>query len=254
MLMNTQELKTIKKQFIANETITKNDLIAFIIASFPNKKPDYARFYLSDIFKNGIAYPVRTNLWKSSKGKSFFSAEAEADQNLFGILEEVSPSCLIALWNTFSLNRLLSLQIFNGVSIVSSYGFCEEEVFSKLSENSYVPLPLKTYKNSKDRLLSPKIVLMTRMNEDAPLFRGQSKCFRNLNKSLVAYPRLEKILIDCFCQDVALDSSQTEEIFTNAIKNYYVNFSVLERYAKSRGKKEEIISFLQRANLWDEGR
>ena len=87
------------------------------------------------------------------------------------------------------------------------------------------------------------------MNEDAPLFRGRQKFNPTLDKSLVAFPRIEKILIDCFCGDVPLDPAQVREIFSNAFSTYFVNLSVLERYARSRGKKEEILSLLNELDL-----
>jgi hypothetical protein len=89
------------------------------------------------------------------------------------------------------------------------------------------------------------------MNEDAPLFRGNKKMRPNSPESLVAFPKIEKVLVDCYCGDVPLDPAQTKELFANAIQGYFVNFSVLERYAKSRGKHEEICALLRGLNLWE---
>jgi hypothetical protein len=87
------------------------------------------------------------------------------------------------------------------------------------------------------------------MNEDAPLFREGKKYRPTLEQSLVVSPRIEKILVDCYCGDVPLDPAQIRELFVNAFSTYFINFNVLERYARSRGKKEEIRSLLNELSL-----
>jgi hypothetical protein len=249
VLMKQNELVAIKERFQETPILEKTGLIDFIVASFPGKDRRYARFYLADILKSGIAYPVRTGIWKRADGKKAFSAEPEVDPILRKSLAKILPPCLLSVWDTSSLNRFLSLQSFQNFSIVSSFSYCQEDVFSSLSASSYFPLPLKTFLSAKEKPASPRLVLVSSMNEDAPLFRGRQKFNPTLDKSLVAFPRIEKILIDCFCGDVPLDPAQVREIFSNAFSTYFVNLSVLERYARSRGKKEEILSLLNELDL-----
>jgi hypothetical protein len=77
--MKENELIAIKERFQEKPILEKAELIDFIVASFPGKDRRYARFYLADILKSGIAYPVRTGVWKKANGKKAFSAEPEVD-------------------------------------------------------------------------------------------------------------------------------------------------------------------------------
>ncbi len=59
----------------------------------------------------------------------------------------------------------------------------------------------------------------------------------------VAIPRLEKILVDLVCEKDLFVSFQGEElrnIYHRALKDYDVSLSTLRRYARRRGKLEEI--------------
>lgn len=249
--MKETELSAIKEHFQDRPVLSKSDLIDFIVRSFPGKDKRYGRFYLADILKEGVAYPIRTGLWKKADGKKPFSAVPDVDTRLINTLARVLPPCVISVWNTSSLNHLLSFQSFHDFSIVSSNGFSQEDVFSCLSNASYFPISLKNYLAFKEKPTSKQLILVSSMNEDAPLFRGRKKYHPDLGKSLIVFPRIEKILVDCFCGDVALDPAQIREVFSNAFLSYFVNFSVLERYARSRGKKEEVISLLNELSLWD---
>jgi hypothetical protein len=247
--MEKRELEFVQEHFRNEPLICKDDLIDFIVSSFPDKNRSYSRFYLADLLHSGIAYPVEKDLWKSADGKKFFSAEGETDPNIKRILEGILPPSVFSLWNISSLNRLLSLQSFHDIHIVSSYAASEEDVFYALVHESYEPLPLRSLRRYRNVPLSPRAVLVTGMNEDAPLFRKAQKLYSHSSKSLVAFPRIEKILIDCYCGDVPLDPSQVKEIFVRGVQDYFVNFSILERYARSRGKKEEILSLLKDLSL-----
>ena len=59
----------------------------------------------------------------------------------------------------------------------------------------------------------------------------------------VAIPRLEKILVDLVCEKDLFVSFQGEElrnIYHRVLKDYDVSLSTLRRYARRRGKLEEI--------------
>jgi hypothetical protein len=247
--MKENELIAIKEHFQQNQTLRKSDLIDFIVASFSNKEPRYARFYLADILRSGIAYPIETNVWQRADGKKVFSADAEVDPLLRKTLAGIQPSSLLCLWDTSSLNHFLSLQSFQSLPIVSSFSPSQEDVFTLLSAASYFPLSLKAYLSLKVKPVSSRLVLVSTMNEDAPLFREGKKYRPTLEQSLVVSPRIEKILVDCYCGDVPLDPAQIRELFVNAFSTYFINFNVLERYARSRGKKEEIRSLLNELSL-----
>lgn len=58
---------------------------------------------------------------------------------------------------------------------------------------------------------------------------------------------IEKMLVDLFCDTVILDAQQGSEkdrIFKGAIEKYIINENKMLRYADRRGKKEQVIQYL----------
>ena len=64
-------------------------------------------------------------------------------------------------------------------------------------------------------------------------------------------PSLEKILVDIFSNEMweSLQGYELVRIFENATNRYSINKSKLLRYATRKGKKEEIINFLNTNKL-----
>lgn len=63
----------------------------------------------------------------------------------------------------------------------------------------------------------------------------------------VVVPRLEKILVDIFCEEILLRSfnGELENILNTAYEKIDLNFSTLLTYASRRGKKKELVEYMK---------
>lgn len=249
-VMKKNELDIVKEYFEKQKIVSREELVDFLFNAFSDTKKEYSRFYLSDIVKNEIAYPVRTGTWKVAEGKKTFCySEEKDDMHLLSTLTKIMPPTKISFWNTGVLNSFMELQSFQNFTIVSSFKYCLEEITTALVHSGFMAIPLKLFQKTQNIIWPEKAILVSSFNEDAPLLHGGTRLSVNSKSSIVLYPRLEKILVDCYCGDVALDPSQIREIFISSFKRYFIDYSVLERYARSRGKKEEIISLLSELGI-----
>lgn len=68
------------------------------------------------------------------------------------------------------------------------------------------------------------------------------------SKDKIYIPTLEKILLDVFSDAAtfyAIQGSEMDVLFENALKRYRINFTKLFSYAKRRNKEEQIKRYLE---------
>ena len=97
---------------------------------------------------------------------------------------------------------------------------------------------------SKLRKLFPEIdfnfdYAVKTINEDTPLFKKKNTAFY--------YPKLETLLVDLISDKTLCDlySSEIENIYKNAFREYAIKINRLFRYADKKGSKERIKSLLK---------
>ncbi len=76
-------------------------------------------------------------------------------------------------------------------------------------------------------------------------FIGEAPCHQNGTSMKV--PKLEKLLVDLFCDDallVAYKGGSQQTIFENALTRYDINFKTLFAYAERRKKEAALKTYL----------
>ena len=122
-----------------------------------------------------------------------------------------------------------------------------ESIFYFLRDNGYA----NTYLQPDKKIMSQYVyqetetIIVKSLISKSPLQKSNN----------VAIPRLEKILVDIFCEEIQLSSfrGEMENIFKTACEQLDINFSVLLNYANRRGKKKELIEYMKQNTIAPEG-
>jgi len=86
-------------------------------------------------------------------------------------------------------------------------------------------------------------IIIKPLISEAPLQKGDG----------ITFPSLEKVLVDIICDKSlfnAIQGSEMRNIFTGAFRKYTVITDRLLRYASRRGKREEMIQYLNKYQIY----
>ena len=144
------------------------------------------------------------------------------------------------IWSSSWLHEFMVHQPFSFFYIFETEDDMLETTFNLFSDNKKEAF-LKPNKNLIENYISriEKPVVIDKLPSRSPLIE-QGKNY---------FPSLEKILVDIFCNTKLFSFYQGNEmnnIFVNATKKYYINYSSLLSYATNRGKKQEIKNYLEK--------
>jgi hypothetical protein len=117
-----------------------------------------------------------------------------------------------------------------------------ESIFFFLKDNNYPVFINPSQEVFNNYALSEKdFIIIKPIVSEAP-----TQTIKNLNTVT-----LEKMLVDVFCDEIifaAYQGNEMKTIFTNAYNKYAINENKLLRYANRRGKKKQIINYLELIN------
>jgi hypothetical protein len=159
-------------------------------------------------------------------------------------LKKQFPFLNICIWSNSVFNEFMVHQLFKYYTIVEVEKDALEPVFFWLKDAKYdVALdPTEDYIYKYLSGNGEKVVIKPVLSE-APL--------QKING--ITVPSLEKILVDIVSEKVLFASQQGSElrnIYTEAFRKYSVITDRLLRYANRRSKREEIIEYLDKFQIY----
>jgi hypothetical protein len=142
-------------------------------------------------------------------------------------------------WNSNWLNEFSRHQAFTNILILNIERDFMQSIFHLLIDNSLRDVYFNPDQTMIDEYISEnrESIAIIPLTTKSPLFKiGR-----------VPVPRLEKILVDTFCNNNLLQPYKGEElkvIFSNAFNEYRIDISKLINYSRRRKKEKSIIDFL----------
>lgn len=144
-------------------------------------------------------------------------------------------SFLATLQHHISVNRAIYIEVSRDAV---------EAVFHHLKKEGFVAYLRPDKEFVYDHIdLSSECVIVKPMVSESPLIESDG----------VKTPRLEKVLVDIFCDDdfEYLHGAESFRIFSNAASLYAINYSTLMRYASRRNAKRTMDSAIKQMNDYD---
>ena len=145
----------------------------------------------------------------------------------------------VCVWNSNWINDFSRHQAFKNTVLVEVEKDLLQSVFYRLSDNNFKDIFFEPDSKTSETYLSESNnpIIIRPLITKAPIQKIQN----------IYIPKIEKILVDLFCDKHILTGYQGFElitIFENALSQYEVNFTTLLHYARRRSKEKQLREFL----------
>ena len=188
----------------------------------------------TSVSQNGVYRPIKT----------FMPVIDECIQALNTVLAKDFPLLDNCIWTTEWLNDFAIHQSVRTYTIV--------EVEENAGESLFYHLRAKGFRNV---FLEPDTLLMERYVSGVEdpiiiqklLVRSPLMSIKIGNDKTVKLPKLEKILVDVYCDTIvfsAYKGHEQDQIFKHVFKNYALDMKTLFAYAERRKRKTSLIQYL----------
>ena len=193
--------------------------------------------------KQGILNRIGKGIFTLGTINSFLSEIPSKEKSLSRRINNEFPYLKFCIWNSSLLNEFTIHQANQFFQLVEVEKDATQAIFHYLKENKYSVF-LEPTKDIFENYITENnnIIIVKTLITEAPV-----QNIGGINK-----PTLEKVLVDIFCDDIIFSAFQGNEMLTiykEAFSKYSINKSKMFRYARRRGKKEEIKTYIN-TNLW----
>jgi len=231
--------KEIKRHFANRNSFTRQELFNFYHGYEEDLNYQTFGWRVFDLKKKEIIHSIGRGIYKINDKEVYEPAIDVKTKDIYTKLQEKYYDLKIIIWNTRWINEFSLHQTFNNFYLVEVRSDTTESVFFSLKDLGFQNVYLKPNEEKMYQYV---------LNEEGPIVvlpmisRSPS---RRIEK--VRVPKLEKILVDIFCDEKTFYSYQGNElknIYRNALRTYTINFSELINYSRRRGRDKEIEEYL----------
>jgi len=231
----------IRSTYSSSENIKRDDLYRLLTKYFYgdlNRSTFDWRIY--ELKKTGVIEPVRQGVYRLSGGKKiFYPIISNKQKRINRLINKAFMDINYCSWNSSWLNEFSRHQVYSNILILNIEKEFMQSVFHLLMDNSFRNLYINPDQKINDNYISEnkESIIINSLITKSPLF----KIFK------VPIPRIEKILVDTFCDDNLLQPFKGEElitIFSNAFEEYKIDIAKLINYSRRRKKEKQIKAFL----------
>jgi len=246
-----QSGKKISRELEGRDFLTIEDLKPFLTLHGEDINPITIRTRLNALRRRGILTPIGRGLYTLRELNDYSPEIDESLRQIYLKVRKQLPMTKICVWKPSWLNEFALHISSMRITVVESEKETERAVFEVLQEvlreGSSLAGPLVFLKPSPEEIdlyvsgKSPALVV-GRLITEAPIKEIDG----------IVIPRLEKILVDLFVGEPILESligDEMDGIFRNAFDTYVINVDTMKRYARRRGREEELAKYLISGNL-----
>ena len=235
---DTEEyIREINHAFGDGRLFTRKDLADSLIRTHPKLRDSSVSWLVYNLLKRQVIYKISRGLFALKQEQSTL-AEYQADlsnetQKIMRLISGHYPLLSFSVWETRALNEFANHQLSRNMVFVEVEKPLDEPVFESLRERFECPVLYKP--NSKEiGLYSNDLTISVITLTSEPPIQGHEST-------------LEKILVDLFANKLLqyiVSRSEYPMIFDTARERYRINLNALLRYARRRGKEEEVKGML----------
>lgn len=253
------------ERFNNYEEISKEQLRTFLLEFYPTMKDTSFRWNIYKLKNDGYITKLSDQKYKVNiENKKIKYTINNQQKEIYEVVQKFNRKLMvdsqfyridnqemlnISIWENSILNEFTSHQTLNEYIFIELNKYRIEDFFFYLKEHLKDWYITRDYKNEQYQLESErKVIILLPLVNRAPLEK------ENLyQKSYVTVPKIEKILVDLFHEKKLFswyDRYTLKEIYMNVYKKFNIDFTTLLYYARNRGKKNEMIEFIN--SIWGE--
>ncbi len=255
--MTKMEMEIIKQHFSDYVTITKEELLDFIVTKFEKRKKEYFSFYVYDMQRINALYQLNKNCYKLSERKQYDEDPRELLVKLYRMIRENFEVPNLCIWELRTFYGFLVHQPMRNVIFVEVPSYLVNDVYKYLQFIlDEVIILSKDERKLIKKIYFKELVFVVGLHEKAPVkyrvnnFINTRKIGFNSVSRYTKYqtPKIEKVLVELFLDKYKLGILNKYEelvnVFTGILETYQVNMSTLAIYAKNRYIYDELFEYL----------
>jgi len=238
--------RQISKHFKDKGHFDRGILSAFLTDLDPEITESALTWRIHDLVNRKVIDQVKLGVYIISDKEVYKPFVSDKLARLSKIVAKEFDGLDYCLWSTEWLNDFTRHQMGTFFYILEVEKDFLEEVFNAYSEYKQFRVYLDPEDEIMERYVESEISLVIK-----PLISRSPKqkvAGKEKSKDEIYVPTLEKILIDVYSDTVtfyAIQGSEMDTLFENALKRYQINFTKLISYARRRNKEEQIKSYLE---------
>lgn len=231
------------EEFKERESFSRDELYSFFRYFEPNLKEGTLGWRIYDLKEKNILRSVRRGWYAISYKPKYIPKLSTEIIKLSKFITAHFQNLKYCVWETSWLNEFLQHQSSKLIIIIEIEKGFEQDLYFHLKDNFRHELYLNPSEKEIDLYIteSRKPIVIKKLITRSPISK------QTVNKNQVAFPQLEKILVDLFSDEKLFyfyQGSEMTYLFENAIKRYSINYTRLFSYAKRRDREEELKTFL----------
>ncbi len=238
--------RQISKHFKGKGHFNRDALSSFLTDLDPEITESALKWRVHDLVKRKVIDQVKLGVYTISNKEIYKPFVSDKLARLSKIVAKEFDQLDYCLWSTEWLNDFTRHQLGTIFYILEVEKDFVEEVFNAYSESKRYRAFLDPKEDIMERYVESEISIVIK-----PLISRSPKQNIVINaksKDKIYVPTIEKILIDVYSDAVtfyAIQGSEMDTLFENALKRYQINFTKLISYARRRNKEEKIKSYLE---------
>ena len=237
-MTNTKDIIDFKTHFSKNSSFTINDIRAYYHRKEPELKDSTLRWRISYLKNKGIISAVAHGVYSLITLPLWCPVIDNSIKSIFSKLANHYNKLDFLIWSTAWLGEFTNLQAFRHVVVIAVEKDFAASVFDYLKEIGIKNL----------YFLPDKKELNYYFGDAKETYVIKQLITKSPNQTIekIKIPKLEKILVDLFCDKDLFNAFQGDElksIFRKAFTTYAINTSVLFNYARRRAREKELLEF-----------
>lgn len=228
-----------------HKIISIDELHQFYKEEEPDLKRSTLRWRIYELVNKGILQRVKRGVYTLKTGKREWKPEITEDlKKIYASVHDEFPYLEFCVWSTRWLVPYSHHLPVGYLTLLDAEKDTEESVFHFITNNFKIPTLVKPEIKEINTYIDwnrDNIIIRTLISQ-SPLMETDG----------IRIPKLEKIIIDLFKDEVVFGSFQGRElkiIYQNLFNDYMINEGTLKRYALRRNKWEGFKNHIRRWGL-----
>jgi len=228
------------KRFSGKSHFSKSDLLEYYLKKEHDLRDGTLRRRIDILKKRGVIQEVSRGLYSLQCKPVWVPYIDSTIKSIYSKIYKKYNELNFSIWSTACLNEFMNMQAFRYIIIIAVEKDITLSVFENLSDSGLKKIYLQPS-------MKEATCYFNTANLSYVVVSLPSKSPLQLVNNM-KIPKLEKILVDIFCdKDIffAFQGSEMKNIFRNAFKRYVINISTLINYSRRRGREKELMEFIQ---------
>lgn len=244
-MINLQNITALQQQFKNSQSFSQKDLYDFFAKSIKKKSEADFLWYIYELKDKNIIKTIASDVYQLHQMKKIFAPFInDTLQSISAILSKDFTLLNTCIWTTEWLNEFTIHQSIRPYTFIEVEDSACESVFYHLRDKGF-----------NNVFLKPDALLMNRYVSEADnpiiilklLSRSPLMPIKTSTDAILTAPRLEKILVDLYCDDILFPTykgHEQDQIFQRILKNYAIDLTTFFAYAERRKRKTALMNYL----------